>query len=265
MTPEHTPLPEALQVASPALGRPGAYYLVQGEPSVPRKDLHIDKATFDGLVEFVKVRKDEILDPAVACDSHLTVCERTQTIELVLGEHGGFKHERDAIAPTHYVPSNKVTAVAEFSKDHNTVLALLSGRYEADKLAAKIRTLRHLFATKTEHEQLVKVLRSTQHKVERIVESTSNDLGARKKGFDEQIVNAEMIAFELRYAIYEGEEPQKVMVEVVYSIEGGNVILSLLSLDLELDVRDAVKQMIARTVQSIREMVGNALPIIRLN
>ena len=164
-----------------------------------------------------------------------------------------------------YIPSNRVTAVAKFSKDHDTVVDLLSGRYEADALAKKIRGLRHLFSTKTDHERLVKTLRSTQHKVERIVESTSNDLGARKKGFDEQIVNAEVIAFELKYAIHEGEEPRKVIVEVVYTIESGNVILSLLSVDLELDTRDAVKMMIDRTVQAIREVLGDALPIVRLN
>ena len=256
---------EATTSTPARMGAPGTYHVVSGEPSVARKDLHITNATFAGLVDFVKVRKDEILDQVFVADAHITVRESTQTIELVMGEHGGFRDNEQRGQPASYVPSNKVTAVAKFSDDHNTVTALLSGKYEADKLAMKMRGLRHLFASKTDHENLVKVLRNTQHKVERIVENTSNDLGARKKSFDENIVNAEVIAFELKYAIHEGEEPRNVLVEVVYSIEGGSVLLSLLSTDLELDTREAVKMMITRTLAEIVKVTGEALPIIRLN
>ena len=247
------------------MGAPGTYHIVAGEPSVARKDMHIANATFAGLVEFVQVRKAEILDPVVAADAHLTVCERTQTIELVMGEHGGFRNNEVGGIPSDYVPSNKVTAVAKFSDDHKTVTSLLSGSYRAENLAEKVRSLRHLFGTKADYEALFKRLRNTQHKVERIVESTSNDLGARKKGFDEQIVNAEVIAFQFRYAIHEGEAPRDVNVEVVYSIQGGDVVLQLLAMDLELDTREAVKLMIDNTIKAIREVTNQALPIVRLN
>lgn len=241
---------------------PGTYHLVEGEPSVSNKDLSITGATFDGLLQFIAVRKATILsqDPSSDSGAHIVVNERTQEITLRVREHGGWKPVGGA-----YMPATVVHAKAAFSDDHQTVQKLLAGQYRAEALADKIRVLRHLFPTKADHDALFKTLRNTMHKVERIVESTSNDLGARKKGFDEQIVNAEVIAFVLRYPIYEGEEAKNVVVEVVYTIQGGDVILSLLAVDLLMDEREAVKDMMSRTIGKIREHLGDALPVIRLN
>lgn len=254
---------EELQTATPArLGAPGTYYLVNGEPAVNMVDLKISNATFDGLLDYIRARKAVILsqDPDIDCGAHLTVCDRTQEITLKMMEHGGLKG-----VGTDYDPAVTVHAKAQFSDDHTTVQALLKKQFSADGLATEIRKLRHLFGTKLDHEALFKKLRNTQHKVERIVETTSNDLGARKKGFDEQIVNADVIAFQLKYAIHEGEEPKFVNVEVVYQIQGGDVVLSLLAVDLLLDEREAVKAMMSRTIDKIKEHLGEALPIIRLN
>ena len=109
--------------------------------------------------------------------------------------------------------------------------------------------------------------RPAQHAtgIGRITEATSNDLGSRKKGFDEKIVNAKPIQFQMEYSVFEGEPKVLLSFEVMYEIVNGDVQLSLLCDAMTLTEREKVKEMMDDTVNFIVQTLEDKVPVIRMN
>lgn len=246
------------------LSGPGTYHIVNEAPAVvPLRDLSLSNVTVHGLKDYVRVRKSAIIgknDPIEDLGVHLSVCERTRTIALVIYEHGGKLTEGEE-----YWPSTIVSATANFSDDHKTVTGLMSGKFSADSLSKTIRKNRHLFPEEASWKALWTKLRNTQLEIGRIVEATSNDLGTRKKGFDEKIVNAEPIQFQMEYAVFEGEPKVLLSFEVMYEIVNGDVQLSLLCDAMTMTEREKVKEMMDDTVNFIVQTLEDRIPVLRLN
>lgn len=246
------------------LGEPGTYRIVNDAMrSVDPLDVNLSGVTVHGLKDYVRVRKATILDfnhPDGDFGAHLQVNERLRTIVLVIGEHGGHQQEGSA-----YNPSTTITATANFSDDHKTVTGLMSGKFSADNLSKVIRKNRHLFPEEASWKALWTKLRNTQLEIGRIVEATSNDLGTRKKGFDEKIVNADPIQFQMEYAVFEGEPKVLLSFEVMYEIVNGDVQLSLLCDAMTMTEREKVKEMMDDTVNFIVRTLEDKIPVLRLN
>lgn len=246
------------------LSGPGVYHIVNEAPaSVDQKDLHLNNVSMAGLLSYVAVRKATILEfnePISDDGAHLLVRDRDKSITLVLSEHGGIQKLGEV-----YYPSTTVSAKADFSDDHAAVKKMMSTKWTADNLHKEVRKNRHLFADEQSWKTLWTNLRNTQHEVGRITEATSNDLGARKKGFDEKIVNASPIQWQMTYSIFEGNAPVTLNFEVMYEIVSGDVQLSVVCDEMVLTERGIVKQMMDDTVNSIVATLEGKLPVIRLN
>lgn len=246
------------------LGEPGTYHIVNEAPAtINQTDLNLSGLTVHGLKDYVRVRKGVIIgfnDPAADDGVHLQVNERLRTITLVIKEHGGQMAESRL-----YDPKTVLQATANFSDDHKTVTGLMSGKFSADSLSKTIRKNRHLFPEEASWKALWTKLRNTQLEIGRIVEATSNDLGTRKKGFDEKIVNAEPIQFQMEYAVFEGEPKVLLSFEVMYEIVNGDVQLSLLCDAMTMTEREKVKEMMDDTVNFIVQTLEDRIPVLRLN
>lgn len=246
------------------LGEPGTYRIVsEALPTTEVQDLSLTNVTMHGLKDYVRVRKQTILAFNVAeydMGAHLQVNERLRTITLVMLEHGGFQAEGET-----YNPKTTITATANFSEDHKTVTGLMNSKYSADNLSKVIRKNRHLFTDEASWKALWTDLRNTQLEIGRITEATSNDLGSRKKGFDEKIINAKAIQFQMEYAVFEGEPKVALSFEVMYEIVNGDVQLSLLCDAMTLTEREKVKEMMDDTVNYIVQTLEDKVPVIRMN
>lgn len=259
---------EALELSTtkevPHMGRPGQYYFKEGEETIHHEDLSIPECTLSGLVEYIRVRKDAILTcnkPLEDDGAHITFQPTAGLVKMVLREHGSSNHNSDL----RRTPSTLITASVRQTEDAIEVHRMLEWSGTVHELAIKLRKLRHLFKDGVAHKELVNTLRGVQHKVERIIDDTSNDLGARKKGYEEEIINAKPIEFEMTYPFYEGEKPMSVTMEVIYQVTGGEVKVSLLALDLVHQERELKEAMVQHCLAKIREHLGDALPIMRMN
>lgn len=246
------------------LGEPGTYRIVnEAMRSVDQNNISLSGVTVHGLKDYVRVRKHTILAfniPDTDEGTHLQVNERLRTIMLVIREHGGSQNEGEQ-----YLPATSITATANFSEDHKTVTFLMSGKFSADNLSKTIRKNRHLFPDEASWKALWTDLRNTQLEIGRITEATSNDLGSRKKGFDEKIVNAKPIQFQMEYSVFEGEPKVLLSFEVMYEIVNGDVQLSLLCDAMTLTEREKVKEMMDDTVNFIVQTLEDKVPVIRMN
>jgi hypothetical protein len=245
------------------LAAPGTYYTVIGEQSIERRDQHITSATLAGLVEWVRARKADILSLQSKENdgAKVEIDREAPDITLTLREHGGSK----AVGGT-YLPSTEVVGSAKFSKDHIAVKALLANKYSALTLAETIQRNRHLFSDEGAWSKLVKQLAGMNFTISKIVEDTANDTkGERKKMFAQQITNVQEIAFMLRYSIYQGTDPVDIRVDVLYRVEHATVDLSLISISMETQERDAVNKMIDATVKQLREHLGDTIPFVEIN
>lgn len=244
--------------------QPGTYRIVDSAAdTVERKDLHVENVTFSGLLDYIRVRKETILkfnDHEGNDGTHLRVKERDRSVSLFIREHGG-----EQVDGHIYVPATTISAKAEFSDDHATVKKMMSTKWSADNLHKEVRKNRHLFADEQSWKSLWTNLRNTQHEIKRITEATSNDLGTRTKGFDEKIVNASPIQWQMVFPVFENGEILTLNFEVLYEIVGGDVQLSVVCDDMVLTERAIVKQMMDNTVNSIVKLLNDQVPVIRLN
>lgn len=248
---------------------PGTYILhqVQGEESIPLKDMYVP-CTYKGLVAYVNTRKKDLLiknQPAKCMGVNITMQPRTNTITLNVFEHGGMKG-----VGMDYWPSAVVEGKAQFSEDHKTVTDLLRGDYTFEGLAKKIRTLRHLFATRTEWEKVYLALRNTQVKISTIMENTGNDqTGERKKQMHSKVVDEESnppIEWNFFYSIFEGEDPVNMLVQENRELTATGVSVKLAAFDFTQIERDMSKKMMENTVTELQKALpSEVVPYILLN
>src|SRR5690606_18166916 len=88
-------------------GDPGTYRFLRNEQEIKRKDLHIENASFDGLLDYITARKEELL--AIRDAVHLRADTREAKMRLHVQEHGGHRHGEGP-----YIPATVIDASAKF-------------------------------------------------------------------------------------------------------------------------------------------------------
>lgn len=243
------------------LGRPGDYRVMKGIAPIDRQDLTVN-ATLAGLVNFIAVRKDNILDRAN--EAHIKVSTGEKSVSLTIGEFNGYREEGGS-----YVPQTVIYGSSAFTDDQKTVKVIMSGKHSPHELAMKLRDLPHLFADEASWKEAVSTLRSLSLKVSKAVKDTSNeDTGEREKAV-KLVIESGAVAVEWnwKYAIYEGTDPVTVPVKVLYEADESmsGVYASVFNPRKVLQERKALEDMLANTVTEIRKVLGNAIPIIEVN
>lgn len=271
--------------------QPGTYvyHTAVGEASIHLQDLNL-QVSYRGLEAFVLARHKDILaknNPSVHMGVQITHCLRENKVELTIYENGGMKGEGSSYRTTttdkegvtthsegqyvrDYFPQTIITGVAKFSEDHLLVKNMLTGSYSHAELAKKIRTLRHLFATRDEWEKVYLALRNTKLKIEGIQESTGNDVtGERKKLLQARVVDESSNApleWNFRYSIFEGEDPVDVLVQENRELNNTEVIVKLAAFDFVQIERDMARSMMERTIGSLQALLPmDVIPYVHLN
>lgn len=245
-----------------SLGSPGEYRVTKGIAPIEHKDYVNEKATFAGLLEFVKVRKSQIVSRKH--ETHFDVNSRAFAISLVIGEHGGQRVEGGT-----YLPTVHIHGSSKFTVDHSTVTAIMSMSHRPHELALKLRELPHLFSDEASWADTVAKLRNLSLVVSKTIKDTSNeDTGEREKAL-KLVIESGTVALEWkwRYTIYEGTDPVDVPVRVLYEADENmsGVLARVFNPRKVLQERKALEELLAKTVASIREVLGDAIPIVQLN
>lgn len=251
-----------LHATGESLGRPGKYRVMTGEPIIHRKDWRDDTLTLNGLLEFIKVRKEQILSRSP--ETHICVDPKSSSITFVEGEHGGMADQA-----TRYTPTVVLTGSSTFTQDRNDVAAIMSGLHRPHELGMKLRELPHLFADEASWADAVKNLRSLTLKISKAVKDTSSDeTGEREKAIHLVIENgAVAIEWSWEYRIYEGTPLVTVPVRLLYEADESmsGIYVRVHNPRKVMQERQALEDMLNDTVAEIRKVLGDAVPIIYRN
>lgn len=240
------------------LSMPGTYHLVEGEAEIPKGNLLIANATFQGLLSYVKVR--EVYIEENKANTHLRIDSANQKVTLYVEEYGAHRNTGGTT-----VPSVTITGSAKFSEDHLTVKAMMGKKWSAHELGMHIRGLRHLFPEEGPWVEMVNRLRTMKMRIEHVTEDVSTDLGAKKKSLETEITKAEAIFFVMRYSIHNDSTPVDVRIDVAYDVKGSSVELGLISVNLVKMEREAVEAMMQATVEKLRSILHESIPFIGIN
>lgn len=252
-----------LHATGESLGRPGIYRVITGEPIIHRKDWRDDSLTLNGLLEFIKVRKDQILSRND--ETHICVDPKSSSITLVEGEHGGMYTDTSIL----YTPTVTLTGSSAFTQDRNDVAAIMAGLHRPHELGMKLRELPHLFADEASWADAVKKLRSLNLKISKAVKDTSSDeTGEREKAIH-MVIESGAVAIEWswEYRIYEGTPLVTVPVRLLYEADESmsGIYARVHNPRKVMQERQALEDMLNATVSEIRKVLGNAVPIIYRN
>jgi hypothetical protein len=244
------------------LGRLGNYRVMKWVKPIEKADWDDSSLTLAGMVNFIQVRKDQIL--ARKDEAHIMVSSKRSSITLVIGEHGGQRVEGGT-----YVPSVVLTGTNTFTEDQKTVAAIMAGNHRPHELALKLRELPHLFSDEASWADAVKKLRSLNLMVSKAIKDTSNeDTGEQEKAIKLVIDSGTVeVTWNWRYAIYEGTDPVEVPVRVLYEADENmsGVFARVFNPRKVQQERKALEDMLASTVADIKAVLGDNLPIIRIN
>ena len=239
---------------------PGEYHFIDGAKAINRTDFSLGGTTLAGLVQFCTVMKDDIL--LRKKESHLKFSPRTGVVELKVGQHGGF---RDAGTETNYVPFTNMVGNAKFTEDHAAVKEMMNCEWEAHELGRHIQKHRHLFGDREHWEKTVTALRTMKHRIQSVVENTSNDQGNKKKLIEQNLEDAPVINITFRYSVFEGEAPMDITVFVAYDVDGSEVNLTLMGANIVKQERDMREAMIGKTRKELTDVFGAEIPFIDMN
>lgn len=244
------------------LGQPGIYRLLTSEGPkglVDHKDLIINNATMQGLVNFVEVRKDAILHRKA--EAHLMVESRKSEITMTVSEHGGLKMPGDV----NYRPRVVITAKAELSDDFKEVMKYLGTTHlSAHELAMDFRQKEYLFENRQEWARVVGKLRDTNLKINTIKKETSSDAGERESRMRKEITEGQLdLQWNFRVPIYEGQEPVLIEARAIWEVQDNyEVHVVMLNGGVETQRRMSLKDMTQATLDAIKTHLGNEVPVV---
>jgi hypothetical protein len=235
----------------------GEHRFVVGEAPIGIKfsgDVSVSNATLRGLANFVVARKESILDRKF--ESHFKVSTRSKTITLYVGERGS----RKLLGDMDNVPSYTINAGAKLSDDYQDVKRLMGQNHpKAHDLAMHLRQKEHLFESKEEWARVVGKLRSAVTKVETIRKDTSDDSGARAKGFEAVVKDGALdLKWNWKISIVEDAEPELVEVEAIWEVQENGVELHVVLLNggIVAQERAAIKRVFDQAVVSLTAVLG---------
>jgi len=243
-------------------GSPGVYRYLTTEEEEKRTDLVIENVSFQGLLNFVTARKEEII--AAKSESHLRINTRTASATLDINEQGGYRHGDAA-----YKPSLTLEAKSSFSKRYNKAKALMTTHSSPHDLFEKLREVPFLFNDAQEHTKVLQAFRSLVISVKKLVEDTSSDSGERKKrlemSFNEQPPE---ISWKWLVPVYENTDPIAIPVSVLFeansAMNGVNIRLVNWGLE-EIEDKEA-KAILETSVANIESVLGvNTIPMLYVN
>lgn len=238
---------------------PGSYHVVSAPPKEEQhSDLSIN-CTLQGLLEFMEKRKEDIFHCDSSADQgvHVLVEQKDGiAVTLRMREHGAFMP-----AFGKRIPSTTVCGSLYHSKDYADVKKMMESAWASDALSLWVRKRRHLFADEGSWRTLWGKLGSMTHHISRITEAHS-DFATRKKGFEEKILNAEPVKWEMSYPIYVGDNKTSMTFEILPEIENGNVVFSVICDTMEMTERDLSEKKLSETIQAMRTILGDSIPII---
>lgn len=243
-------------------GGEGTYRYLTIEQPIARKDLTVEGATINGLLAFIRSRKESII--AKKDEAHITTSAAEGTIALIINEHGGYR-EGGA-----YEPCTRVNAKLVESNDFARVKSIIGTTFRSPHDAFEtLRTVPHLFQSADEHAETLKALRSQTFGLRKLIADTSSDTGEREKRlrltFEEQ---PPRIAFSFFVAIHTGEIPTEIEVEALYeaNAELNGVNLKLVNYRLDGTVQKAREAALHLSLAEIREVLGeHTIPVIAMN
>lgn len=244
------------------MATPGTYYRVNGEPSIAMKDFVIENASFNGLINFVTNRKEDILEEAEMNERpHFAVSREAGSIKFTMFEHGGSKQ-----VGTDYVPNTTITASVKPTKDHSTVMEWMArDNWDAQELGQVLKRHMHLFASDAQYNSTVKTLTTMRVEIGTVVEDVKKDEGEKKKMLEQKLSGQPEIRFAFKYAMFVGQPEVTVDVTVLYDVDGSDVTLALFSATLERTKRDTQKTLLENTITALKEVVGDKVAFIELN
>lgn len=259
-TTEHTPVMTESQGRSIS-GGPGTYRVITGEEPILPKDLTITNATLDGLVNYIEVRRNIILEQADSC--HLLVNEANSSITLVLGEFGGSR----GIDQT-YLPCTRIVGRSGYSKDRGEIKSIMANNWSPHSLAMHLRERPYLFEDTASWSRVVDVLRNLSIKVSKTVEDTSSDAGARKKAVNMLVDSGtEPLEWNWRYSIYEGTAPVLVSATMLYQADENmsDIVGKVFNPHFVHQERAALKKMLNTALGRVAEVLEGSVPVISIN
>ena len=247
---------------TPAMGAPGSYYIIHGEPSKQPSNTNIEDASFVGLVNFITNRKEDILAAAASTNKpHIKVMREAGIITFTMHEHG----ETKEVGGTK-VPNITITGSAKLTKDHGTVMGWMSrDNWDAQELGQTLKRNLHLFSSEEQYKAVVKALTTMRLTINTVVEDMKTDEGEKRKALESKLAGQPDIKFSLKYQMFVGGLETTVDVNVLYDVDGSDVALALFSATLERTKRDAQRGFLEGALSEIRNVLGSSVAIIEAN
>ena len=130
----------------------------------------------------------------------------------------------------------------------------LKKSYSPKELANKFRLLRSIFKTRSEHTEIVSLLRNIKAKINSDIDKKDDARGNVTVDFKQALETNIPKSFNLTLPLLEGEEPTVIEVAVVIEIENGtNLVCSLESIDGADMIEELKDKLISEEVSKIEE------------
>jgi hypothetical protein len=238
-------------------GGGGTYRFLRSEKSINAQDLIIENATFTGLTNYVKSRKEWL--KMLAGETMFRVNMREANVSLHVLEYGGSRHGDDP-----YMPSTTIHALAKHSDHYKEVKGFMKTHAAAHELAMALRECPYLFNSAEEYTAAVGAFRSMSHTISKVIADTSTDDGSRKKKLELAIDGSkDNIEWEWNVSVYEGGPKQLIKVKTMYeandSMNGVNI--RLVNFELKDIERKAVEKMVEGLLVDIKKEVPE-IPVV---
>jgi hypothetical protein len=238
-------------------GGGGTYRFLTTEKTISAKDLIIENATFTGLTNYVKSRREDLKRKAEQTMFHVNM--REAKVSLYVHEHGGFRHADSA-----YVAATTIHALAKHSDHYKEVKGFMKTHTAAHELAMALRECPYLFNSAEEYTAAVGAFRSMSHTISKVIADTSTDDGSRKKKLELAIDGSkDNIEWEWNVSVYEGGPKQLIKVKTMYeandSMNGVNI--RLVNFELKDIERKAVEKMVEGLLVDIKKEVPE-IPVV---
>lgn len=224
----------------------GVHRLVIGEEVIglqDSKDMCIPSATFEGLENFVRARREYILKRAH--ETHLKLNTRKVTATLMIGEHG----HRKLVGDINTTPVVIITATSRLSGDFIEVQEAMdpSGHEVPRDIAEQFRTSPYLFESVDECIRVVKALKNVNVKISQIIQDTENDAKSREKRMKMDIDEGQIdIRWNFRVPVFEGLDPQLFPVMARFEVQDDFRSVNLVILDASGEGIRTIKRNIER-------------------
>lgn len=115
--------------------------------------------------------------------------------------------------------------------------------YGSQGLAKKLKFMRSIFESHSEHTKLITQLRNLEAKINQQVENKKDDGGNRSLVFRQTVESNMPDSFTISLPLIEGEEPVGIEVSVILAADNGSIICYLESLEAA-DIIDAQREKI---------------------